>query len=643
MKARALITVFLFLVFTISCNRNVVETENNSKGSLSFSIDKVNAPKNIVEVVLSLTRPEFTTRTGRLSLISDTSATILLNDIEVGKWHLKIDALDTEARVLYSRETDVEVTSNTIVPVNLQLNPTTGGIKIVVTWGNPKMVAYYPFSGNANDYSGLGNNGLVEGATLTEDRFGNENSAYHFDGIDDYIRIPDNNSLTPTNQQLTISAWVKNEGSRNKFILYKGSKYNNREYAMGISGNALAGFSINNHGMWHENQISIGSKINVKDNRWNFFTATWDGTRRKIYVNGKLENSRITDAIIDDFDSDLFIGTYGGEIERYAFKGVIDDIKIYNDVLSDEKIQELYLENGWTGNSEWIDYKNNPLVSGNDIYPNAVQGMVFKHKNHHFMYFSGNSSSGADVYLANSLDGLTWEKYSNKPVLQKGTEGSWDERNVSAGPILKINGIFYMYYTGRNFHESVSAPWHIGIATSSDGIVWTKQPSPVISGTAGAWDVKIFANDIKKINGKYYMYYMGKTELNDHKIGLAISDDGLKWTKYRNNPIMVPDKPWEGNGIYYASVIEEEGKLKMVYQNSYNNLITGFGMAYSTDGINWTKESNNPIFTEDDTRDNYSMVLYPNFQKTENEYRIYYTGKNSSTGRYSINVAIKKF
>ena len=49
------------------------------------------------------------------------------------------------------------------------------------------LVAYYPFNGNADDESGNGNNGKVNGATLTTDRNGNANSAYDFDGNDDFI------------------------------------------------------------------------------------------------------------------------------------------------------------------------------------------------------------------------------------------------------------------------------------------------------------------------------------------------------------------------------------------------------------------------------------------------------------------------
>jgi len=72
---------------------------------------------------------------------------------------------------------------------------------------NTGLVAYYPFNGNANDASGNGNNGIVNGATLTADRFGNPNSAYSFNGASDYIRVPNSNSLQLTND-FTLSAWI---------------------------------------------------------------------------------------------------------------------------------------------------------------------------------------------------------------------------------------------------------------------------------------------------------------------------------------------------------------------------------------------------------------------------------------------------
>ncbi|MDL5051365.1 hypothetical protein QQ054_35770 [Oscillatoria amoena NRMC-F 0135] len=64
---------------------------------------------------------------------------------------------------------------------------------------NYGLVGYYPFTGNAGDSSGTGNHGTTKnGVSLTADRFGNPNSAYLFDGSNDYIEIADHNSLDLT-------------------------------------------------------------------------------------------------------------------------------------------------------------------------------------------------------------------------------------------------------------------------------------------------------------------------------------------------------------------------------------------------------------------------------------------------------------
>ena len=69
------------------------------------------------------------------------------------------------------------------------------------------LVGYWPFTGNANDESGNGNHGTVNGASLTTDRFGNANSAYFFDGVDDFIELSSlNNSAY---KPITYSLWFQ--------------------------------------------------------------------------------------------------------------------------------------------------------------------------------------------------------------------------------------------------------------------------------------------------------------------------------------------------------------------------------------------------------------------------------------------------
>ena len=70
------------------------------------------------------------------------------------------------------------------------------------------LVGYWPFNGNANDESGNGNNGTVNGATLSQDRFGNSNSSYYLNGQTDYLSVPvTSNLLTPS--KISISLWCK--------------------------------------------------------------------------------------------------------------------------------------------------------------------------------------------------------------------------------------------------------------------------------------------------------------------------------------------------------------------------------------------------------------------------------------------------
>ncbi|MDR9487384.1 hypothetical protein, partial [Salibacter sp.] len=73
------------------------------------------------------------------------------------------------------------------------------------------LIAWYPFNGNANDESTFNNDGnLFGGVSLTTDRFGDPNSAYDFDGVDDFIEIPTPNELVFGNSDdFSINLWFK--------------------------------------------------------------------------------------------------------------------------------------------------------------------------------------------------------------------------------------------------------------------------------------------------------------------------------------------------------------------------------------------------------------------------------------------------
>ena len=202
------------------------------------------------------------------------------------------------------------------------------------------LVGYWPFCGNANDASGNGNNGTVNGATLTTDRFGNTNKAYNFDGVDDFININNSNSLNPTSQ-ITISAWVNTSAYNSS----NASMVVNKGWDQGPGHYDLLVFSSNNKSRFViGNNIFVESSSTVNINQWTLITASIDSLTMKIYVNGILENT-VTQNNNNSFGTNtdpLYIGKHDYLNHPYFFNGIIDDIGIWNRALSPQEIQQLY-------------------------------------------------------------------------------------------------------------------------------------------------------------------------------------------------------------------------------------------------------------------------------------------------------------
>jgi len=101
------------------------------------------------------------------------------------------------------------------------------------------LVAWYPFSGNANDFTDNNNNGTVNGATLTTDRFGNPSSAYSFDGVSNNILIHSDTNLAPYGKSnYTVSLWVKYLGDGYLMQIFtgtNGTNISNYDLAVGSS------------------------------------------------------------------------------------------------------------------------------------------------------------------------------------------------------------------------------------------------------------------------------------------------------------------------------------------------------------------------------------------------------------------------
>ena len=203
------------------------------------------------------------------------------------------------------------------------------------------LVAYYPFNGNANDESGNGNNGTVEGATLTTDRFGNSNRAYSFNGIDNLITCGNGSSLQVSGD-ITVAAWVVLDSSNGGTIVnkYGGSSSTDAGWLLsGRTGRIVSFDGRDGNDIYWWSGPSDSLNVN-----WHFVVGQRQGYVWKIYVDGALQNDSLvgtTGSLVNA--QDLRIGRQSNLPGAY-FKGKIDDIRIYNRALTDYEIQVLYHE-----------------------------------------------------------------------------------------------------------------------------------------------------------------------------------------------------------------------------------------------------------------------------------------------------------
>ncbi|MDM8559049.1 LamG domain-containing protein [Candidatus Parabeggiatoa sp. HSG14] len=205
------------------------------------------------------------------------------------------------------------------------------------------LVVYYPFNGNANDVSGNGHHGTVNGATLSKDRFENADSAYSFDGSNDKIEIATTSTLQFVNSSFSFVAWAYLEEygvERDRPLLYKATWSGN--------GNPITDGYQFWYGWKNDLILSKPEKIHTVVsnalNQWKMLVVTYDVNSQtlRMYADTALEKEVVNSQPIQVTpNSPLYIGysqNYGGS----WFKGKLDELRIYNRALTDVEIKSLY-------------------------------------------------------------------------------------------------------------------------------------------------------------------------------------------------------------------------------------------------------------------------------------------------------------
>ena len=265
------------------------------------------------------------------------------------------------------------------------------------------LVGWWPFNGNANDESGNGNNGTVNGATLTADRFGNANQAYGFDLNQSITSSIQNSSSYSISIWVNMSDFFGNPSSpfpSSTFVSHKSDD---------VYGNGFVLQQNQNQWGWLEYNTAPQSVQhlfgNTNLNQWYHivFTSNQNGNRY-FYINTNLQDAFQGNLIITGGNIYNFkIGAHIDGPSVFWFKGTIDDVGYWNRALTECEIQDLYhAQLGSQAISAGLDQS---ICAGDNVILNAAGGSNYQWNNN-VVDGQAFAPTQSNAYVVNATDTL---------------------------------------------------------------------------------------------------------------------------------------------------------------------------------------------------------------------------------------------
>ena len=254
---------------------------------------------------------------------------------------------------------------------------------------------------------------------------------------------------------------------------------------------------------------------------------------------------------------------------------------------------------------DWVKDDDNPALTGSpgewDATGVQASSILFDGSSYQMWYHGIDAGDVHGIGYATSYDGVIWVKYSNNPVMV--LSQTWEGNEVITGPSVLFDGTTYEMWYFANLNNL-----GIGYATYDDGINWNKyENNPVFTGTPGEWDLFAVKPEVIFANNLYHMWYTGATQASPasgtwHK-GYATSDDGINWTRYADNPVlMCGPEAYDSLGIWESSAIYEDGVFHLWYA----------GRPSSNSTINYATSSTVSVKNTDIVNPN-QFQLYQNY------------------------------
>lgn len=221
--------------------------------------------------------------------------------------------------------------------------------------GQNGLIAHWKLNGNAADSSGNGLHGIAHNTTNATGINGQSNTAYYFDGSDAYVGVP-YNSLMNMPTGFTISTVAQPQGFNNgtcqaNVLLYRGHENSQGFYGMEMFDNTFDGNDCSAFDSTLFVFAGLGPNAfpitqwqytpTIQSFTWYRVSITFKTDTFKVYVNGQLKSvSHTVSSNVGNSMDSLVIGRNYSNLVNYPyyFKGLIDDMKLYNHALSDTEI-----------------------------------------------------------------------------------------------------------------------------------------------------------------------------------------------------------------------------------------------------------------------------------------------------------------
>ncbi len=204
------------------------------------------------------------------------------------------------------------------------------------------LILNMPFAGNTSDISGYNNDGVsFAPSQFVTDLYNQTDQALLLDG-EQYVEVPHDPSLSVETLTLAAWIWVDDYNDDQRIISKEFDRNPWSSYSLLMSGlnERYLQFRI---GIGNQ-RLTLSSSQEIPLNQWVHAAATYDGNVMKLFIDGVLNSIKPASGPIQANNNPIYIG--GSEFFDRAFEGKIDEVKIFNGALSEERVQLLVTENG---------------------------------------------------------------------------------------------------------------------------------------------------------------------------------------------------------------------------------------------------------------------------------------------------------